>query len=131
MELSRGQRQPQPEVMPFQLTRTFSTADQPRFEHPAAERWLPVRRDPRRRGPRSHPPQVREPHLHVLSGHLLHRLPHSVVGGVAAVHGAALTWAQWDAAGETPTLLGRWAAGPQPRASYSRQPRNSHCFLLW
>lgn len=117
MELSLAlgwQWQLQPGVMPFQLTRTFPTADQPRFEHPAAERRLPVRRGPRRRGPRSHPPQVREPHLHVLSGHFLHRLPHSVVGGVAAVHGAALTWARRDAAGETPTLPGPLVPSPAP-----------------
>uniref|UniRef100_A0A3P9NGN0 Family with sequence similarity 219 member Aa n=1 Tax=Poecilia reticulata TaxID=8081 RepID=A0A3P9NGN0_POERE len=47
-------------------------------EHPAAERWLPPRRDPRRRGPGSDPAQISQPHLHVLPGDLLHDLPNPV-----------------------------------------------------
>lgn len=80
----RGEVRPQARAMPSQLTRTFSTADQPGSEHPAAEGRLPVGRDPRRRRPGPHSPQVREPHLHVLPGRVLHRLPHSVAGGVTA-----------------------------------------------
>lgn len=55
-----------------------SPANQSGFEHPAAERWLPPRRDPGRRGPGSDPAQISQPYLHVLPGNLLHHLSNTV-----------------------------------------------------
>ena len=93
----------------------LSTADQPRFEHPAAEGRLPVRWNPRRRGPGPHSPQVREPHLHVLPGHVLHRLPHPVAGGAAAAAGVGPPGASLDPAGANPSPAGPLAPrGPAP-----------------
>lgn len=62
---------------PLSVSSHFS-ANQSRFEHSAAERWLPPWRNPRRRGPGFDPTQISQPYLHVLPGNLLYHLSNTV-----------------------------------------------------
>lgn len=62
---------------PLSVSSHFS-ANQSRFEHSAAERWLPPWRNPRWRGPGFDPTQISQPYLHVLPGNLLYHLSNTV-----------------------------------------------------